>query len=142
LKYDDASWHYGGEFPKDLPHEAGATHIGMYVAWCALNGMVGELMAGDFADDLEQLRKREVTPGAWFLNTCDGKFTNEELNDEGNAFTTDYYAEELATFVVHYEETLGQGRPSIYHVPDTWQSYDLLAPVISQQYQAWKQLGH
>ena len=24
MKYDDASWHYGGNFPKDLPTEAGA----------------------------------------------------------------------------------------------------------------------
>ena len=28
-KYDDASWHYGGDFPDDLPEENGATHIGM-----------------------------------------------------------------------------------------------------------------
>ncbi|WP_262497415.1 DUF7832 domain-containing protein [Pedobacter caeni] len=28
-KYDDASWHYGGDFPKDLPQINGATHIGM-----------------------------------------------------------------------------------------------------------------
>lgn len=26
MKYDDASWHYGGEFPDDLPPTAGATH--------------------------------------------------------------------------------------------------------------------
>ena len=31
-KYDDASWHYGGDFPKDLPIEAGATHTGMFLA--------------------------------------------------------------------------------------------------------------
>ena len=23
MKYDDASWHYGGDFPADLPQEAG-----------------------------------------------------------------------------------------------------------------------
>jgi hypothetical protein len=36
MKYDDASWHFGGEFPKDLPEEAAATHTGMFVAWAFL----------------------------------------------------------------------------------------------------------
>ena len=31
MKYDDASWHYNGDFPTDLPVEAGATHIGLAV---------------------------------------------------------------------------------------------------------------
>lgn len=39
MKYDDASWHVGGDFPKELPPEAGATHIGMFAAWCMLNGL-------------------------------------------------------------------------------------------------------
>ncbi len=29
MKYDDASWHYGGEFPADSPDEFGGTHIGL-----------------------------------------------------------------------------------------------------------------
>ncbi|RML48695.1 DUF7832 domain-containing protein [Pseudomonas avellanae] len=32
MKYDDASWHYNGNFPSDLPDTAGATHIGMFLA--------------------------------------------------------------------------------------------------------------
>lgn len=43
MKYDDASWHVGGEFPKELPPQAGATHIGMFAAWCMLAGLAGEL---------------------------------------------------------------------------------------------------
>ena len=31
MKYDDASWHYGGDFPADLPQAAGATHIVMVI---------------------------------------------------------------------------------------------------------------
>ena len=42
MKYDDASWHYSGDFPKDLPNEAGSTHIAMYAAWSALNGLASE----------------------------------------------------------------------------------------------------
>ncbi|WP_163023784.1 hypothetical protein [Pseudomonas viridiflava] len=27
MKYDDASWHYTGDFPADQPKEQGGTHI-------------------------------------------------------------------------------------------------------------------
>lgn len=63
VKYDDASWHSVGSFPPDLEPEAGATHIAMFASWCVLNGIAGELHIEDFADDLEQLRSRQVTPG-------------------------------------------------------------------------------
>jgi hypothetical protein len=36
-KYDDASWHYGGDYPEDLPNENVATHIGMFLQWCIEN---------------------------------------------------------------------------------------------------------
>ena len=31
-KYDDASWHYEGDYPEDLPTANAATHIGMFLA--------------------------------------------------------------------------------------------------------------
>jgi len=34
--------------------------------------------------------------------------------------------------------TPGEALPSLYHVPDTWASYDRLAPVIAQRYGEWK----
>lgn len=102
MKYDDASWHYGGNFPENLDDEAGATHIAMFVAWCVLNGLSGELHLEDFADDLDRLRTRVSTPGEWFLANCDGKFTDEDLSEEGNAFADYYYAREEAQYLGDY----------------------------------------
>ena len=140
MKYDDASWHYGGEFPNDLTDEAAATHIGMFLAWCVLNGLAGDIHANDLAEDLEKLRTRTLTPGKWFINACDAKFFDEDVTAEGNAFIASYYAPDQPQYVVDYEETVAQGLASLYHVPDTWQTYDLLAPVISKRYEDWKRL--
>lgn len=140
MKYDDASWHYGGTFPADLDDTAGATHIAMFVAWCVLNGLGGELHIEDFAEDLEQLRTREVTPGDWFIRNCDSKFTDEDLSEEGNAFAASHYASEDAPYLADYENILGEGRETLYHVPDTWRSFDLLAPVLRERYMEWKRL--
>lgn len=142
MKYDDASWHYEGDFPNDLAPQTAATHAGMFLAWCVLHGMAGELHEDDLADELAELRARELTPGQWFVMACDAKFVDDDLNDEGNAFAASYYDLDRGHYLGDYDQALGQALPSLYHVPDTWDSYDRLAPVIGQRYDEWKrQLG-
>jgi len=134
VKYDDASWHTGGLFPADLPPEAGATHIGMFVAWCALHDLAGDI----HADALAPLQSRALTPGRWFLQACDGKFTDDDVNDDGNDFTAAYFEAEDMTYVADYQDTLALDLDSLYRVPDTWASYDALAPVIAARFAAWQ----
>jgi len=143
MKYDDASWHYGGNFPADLPIEAGATHMALFVAWCALNGMGGEPNEVENSKALEALRARAVTPSQWFIAICDEKFTDEDLSEEGNAFAIDYYNAEAkqhsrsGCYLVDYENTFPEV-PTLYGVPDTWQSYDRIAPVIARRAAKWR----
>jgi hypothetical protein len=56
-----------------------------------LAGLTGELHATESPEELGRLRSRSVTPGAFLLSACDGKFTDENLNDERNAFTQEYF---------------------------------------------------
>ena len=137
MKYDDASWHYGGDFPSDLPLEAGATHIGMFLAWALLSDLAGEIHTEDFPEGLEALRTRSVTPGAFFLEYCDGKFTDEDLSDKGNAFAVEYFNLEGGRYLKDYEEILGGSLPSLYHVPDTWHNFDLLKPTLDSRFAEW-----
>ena len=141
MKYDDASWHYGGDFPDELNDEAGATHIGMFVAWCLLNGLAGEIHEEEFPDDLAKLKNREETPGQWFIRNCDEKFTDEDLNELGNKFAEHYYAADDAPYLDVYESVLGVGVTHLYAVPDTWESYDKLAPIISSGFNQWSSNG-
>jgi hypothetical protein len=138
MKYDDASWHSGGKFPEDLPPEAGATHIGMFVAWALLSDLAGDLHIEDFPESIPMLRDRTVTPGAFFLSSCEGKFTDEDLNDEGNAFTASYFDFETGKYLSDYGDMLGRELPELYYVADTWDNFDLLKPIIDQRYADWK----
>lgn len=138
MKYDDASWHYGGDFPSDLPNEAGATHIGMFVAWALLNGLPGEVHTDEFPEDLKRLKSREITPGQFLITACDEKFTDEDLNDEGNAFTQAYFDLQTGKYLTDYESILGANVPSLYYVPDTWESFDKLSPIIKERFLQWK----
>jgi hypothetical protein len=137
MKYDDASWHYGGDFPAHLNREAGATHIAMFVTWCLLNGLAGEIHTREFPVDLEKLKNREESPGQWFIRCCDEKFTDEDLNELGNSFAQFYYAAEAAPYLTEYELSFGEDLPHLYAVPDTWGSYEKLEPQISAAFAKW-----
>lgn len=141
MKYDDASWHYGGDFPSDLPQEAGATHIGMFVAWCLLSGLAGDLFATDFPNELAALRERQITPGAFLLDACDEKFVDDELNEEGNRFALAYYQGDPNPYLADYERLFGEDHPSLYGVPDTWESFEKLLPILDHRLQSWRD-GH
>ena len=147
MKYDDASWHYGGNFPADLANEAGATHIGMFVAWGLLAGLAGDIHLQESAVGLKALRDRSITLGNFFLTYCDGKFTNEDLNDLGNSFAAVYYESEPSPYLQDYEKLfltkrfLRSSLPSLYHVPDSWESFDRLRPVLDKRFATWRQAG-
>jgi len=138
MKYDDSSWHYGGEFPGDLPMEAGATHAGMYLAWALLNGLGGDLFASEEPEIVAELQTKSITPGKFFLKYCDGKLTDDDLSEVGNQFTEVYFDFEKGRFVEDYEEVLAESLESLYHVPDTWESFDRLRPVIDKRFAAWQ----
>ena len=60
--YDDATWHHGDHFPRDLPPEAAATHSGLFLAWALFTGLGGDHHRVDSPDELEHLRARKLTP--------------------------------------------------------------------------------
>ncbi|MBV8757077.1 MAG: hypothetical protein JO257_07380 [Deltaproteobacteria bacterium] len=136
-KYDDASWHSGGEkFPADVPEEAGGTHIGMFVAWAVLAGVGSDDICGEHSDEAQfvaQLRQRSITPGA-FIFVLDGKFTDFVLNDEGNAFTRAYYDR----YAEDYAATVGGDVADAYYIEDSWATFDRLKPMLDQRLAEWR----
>lgn len=137
MKYDDASWHCEGDFPKDLESTAAATHTGMFVTWAFLSGLAGAIHLEDFPDDILRLEARQLTPGKFFLQTCDGKFTDEDLNEEGNEFARDYFDFQRGSYLKDYEQVLAHHLPSLYHVADTWDNFDKLKPALDQRFSEW-----
>jgi hypothetical protein len=139
VAYDRADWHYGGDFPPDLPPENGGTHIGMFLAWAICNGLEGELHRAESAEGLAAVRARARTGRDFLFEYCDEKFWEEDLCQEGNAFAAAYYAANgPASYLYDYDRALGTGLPSLYHVEDSWGNYDRIAPVISRRYSAWR----
>lgn len=140
MKYDDAEYCFLNFETDRLPNEAGGTHMGMYLAWAASKG----LLDWDFDEEtLAPLLAREVTGSQLFFDRCDGKLTDDDFGDIGNAFTASYYE---AHFVADYARVFadqipngGETTDDFCSVPDTWENYDRLAPVLDERFAKWRQ---
>ena len=153
-KYDDASWHYGGDFPDDLPEENGATHIGMFLTWCIDNDLLSEEQIEDSEDEIESVKNRKMTGAEFLIDICDEKFTDYDLNDIGNEFATDYY-EDGTKFSKKHKNYFGDyaeifdikvidnnlDQDSLYRIENSWTNYDLIKSRIDKRFSEWKEFN-
>lgn len=108
----------------------------MFLAWAIHRGLVGDLHEAESREALDAVRRRAMTGRQFLFNICDEKFWSDDLNDEGNAFAMYYY--DSHTYYADYEATLARELPTLYHVADTWESYDRIGRVIDRRYYEWK----
>lgn len=140
MSYDRADFDYSSE-QQPLPKGHAATHIGMFLAWAVVNGLENDWHRQRSAALLERLRKREITGRQFFESACGDRFSERDLNPEGNSFAEYYYIDEAGhrgLYFEDYKKTLAARQPSFWHVQDTWENYDKLAPVLNRRFQEWK----
>jgi len=137
MKYDDASWHYGADNFGELPEINGYTHTGTFVAWAMLNGLAGELHTHEWPEEIDKLKAREITPAEFFRDNCDGKFTDEDLNDLGNKFAQSFFEESYLGVYAQAADPENKFE-NIYEIPSDWETYDNVAPKIQYAFNAWK----
>ncbi|MFY7843681.1 hypothetical protein [uncultured Chryseobacterium sp.] len=151
-KYDDASWHYGSDFPEELPIKNGATHTGMFLNWCINNDFISEEFKEDHEEDIQSLKRREITGAEFIVDFMDGKFSEYDLNETGNAFAHDYYKDDtdfgnrfssFADDYVNLFDTKAEENDyeyeTFYHIEDTYENYDLMKQVIDYRFEEWKE---
>jgi len=140
MSYDRADNDYSSE-QEPLPKGHAATHIGMFLAWAALHGLINDFHEQHSAPVLAKLRGRQLTGRQFFEAVCQEQFGEKDLNVEGNAFAEYYYkntAGERGPYFSDYKKVMTTGLPSFWHVSDTWDNYERIAPVITRRYEAWK----
>ena len=136
-KYDDEDWHSGGEgFAEGLPISAGCTHIGMFLAWCTINGLEGDEHADELLPIKKMYQKRISAPGKWLYEYCDGTFMSDHLSDLGIEFAKIYY--NGGEYLDDYASKLEGEVESLYEVEDSWNTYDKIAVVIQKRFNEWK----
>ncbi|KAJ6787740.1 hypothetical protein PWT90_03999 [Aphanocladium album] len=137
---DCLEWHQGDDLPAGLDPAAAGTHIGMFLTWIILNDCTSEAHEDDHAEALEAVQSRTLTGRGYLMDKCGGNLRDTDLGEDAQLFAKEYYgsnAEGHSPYLEDYERTLAAGLPSIYHVQDGWDNYDLLAPVIDAAYERW-----
>ncbi|MCL2157314.1 MAG: hypothetical protein FWH54_04745 [Methanobrevibacter sp.] len=152
VKYDDASWHYGGDFPKDLTEENAATHIGMFLVWCINNDLISDELKEISKKDIDDVKSRKMTGSEFLFKICDEKFIDCDLSEFGQKFTNDYYEDSRSKFARKFGEYIrdladifnekaeknGFEYETLYHVENTWENYDLIAKKLDERFVQWK----
>src|SRR5262249_46048100 len=137
IVFDKAKWHYEGEYPADLDEDQAFVHTGLFLGWIIDAGLFSEEFEEDFEKEIRRFKARKLTgPGVYRL--ADGVFVDDMLSEEGLAFTQAYFDFEKGKYLKDYDKLLSGGLASMYHVPDTWASYDALKPQIDKRYAAWR----
>ena len=132
---DRADWHYGNDFPENLPEENGGTHIGMYLNWIIDNELIGKFHLTESKDGIEKVKSGEITGRDFLFDYCDGKFWNEELNEIGLEFTESYYSSDK--YFGDYAKVLANELDNIYEVKDNRQNYSLIKEKLDQRFNKW-----
>ena len=137
MKYDDAEYFFLNFETDELENSAGATHIGMFLAWAMLRGLASpELLA---SEECEQIKARATTGCEVVVDLCDCKLFDSDLSPLGNAFASWYYDSQ---FFADYGDVFGVTDAStdeFCSVADTWANFDKLAPVLDRRFAKWRQ---
>lgn len=138
MAYDKMKWHYDGDYPENLPKENAGTHIGMFLAWCIENNLVGELHLEDSQEELQQVIARQITGRDFLIDMCDETFCDEDLNDKGCEFAEFYYAPDDSPYFDDYLSAFEKTEKTLYEVENSWENYDKLKPLIDKRFKEWK----
>ncbi len=141
---DRADWHYGGNYPKELPQENGGTHIGMYLNWIIDKNLIGETHLIESKEGIKEVKDGLITGRDFLFNYCDEKFWVKDLNEEGLGFTKYYYQDSIkgdgsyGQYLVDYETILGKNFDSLYEIPNSIENYKKISKQIDSVYSRWK----
>jgi hypothetical protein len=84
------------------------------------------------ADDLQKVLDGELTGTDFLFRNCDGKFTDEDLIEEGNAFIASYYGED-GPYLKDYAELFGD---LMYVASESEHDFGKFSRMVDERYKA------
>jgi hypothetical protein len=137
VTYDKAMNHFLGNFPDALPIEQAYVHIGIFLGWIIDNNLYSEFFEDESEIQIYRFKNRQITCTI-LSEIWDGYLGYDLFNKEGNLFAYYYYGG--GVYKKDYETILAKDLPSIYHVKDSWENYELMSKKINERFEEWKKL--
>ena len=92
-----------------------------------MQGWAGDLHREEGNDDVDAVVRGEMSGTAFLFKYCDGKFTDEDLNDEGNNFASSYYGSD---YTGDYVELFAD---KMYVAPEPAHDVDILFKLLDKR---------
>ena len=131
---DDISEHMGA----DVPLEKAAVPLGVFFSWCANLQLIHPDFSALHETEVLRLRMRELTPGEFFIRATGGRISTDQLNERGRLFAEAFYPD----YPRAYAESLALSAEHLFDAEDSWDTYDRVAPWLTQRYYAFADAGH
>lgn len=137
--YDKIEWHINGDFPKGLKPESAGIHTGMFLEWIINNDLISDFHLKESLNSIDLVKNRMMDGLTFLIKECDSKFTDEDLNNEGNKFAFYYYADDndYCDYIDDYANVF-KDHTSLYSVENNLKNYNLIEQVISKKYGLWE----
>lgn len=138
MKYDDAEYFFLNFETDTLENEAGATHIGMFMAWMILHELISDEARESNAEALAKVKAKEMTGAQYVVDMQDCKLFDSDLSELGNAFAMSYYESDYARDYMQAMGVSDDTADDFCRVEDTWANYAKIARVLDLRFDAFK----
>jgi hypothetical protein len=136
--YDKAKYHRESVELAGLDEVQAEVHTAYFLGWLIDNDLLSDEMRNECAELLADYKSRKKTAidvyGWW--DCC---LVDDMLSDDGNAFAQFYFDFENGQYLADYADLLVQDLPSEFHVPYTWENYEIIRLQIDRRYAEWRQ---
>jgi len=134
--YDKAKYHRESVELAGLDEEQAGVHTAFFLGWLIDNDLVSDEMrdeCGELLADYKSRKKTAIDVYGWW-DCC---LIDDMLSAEGNAFAQAYFDFKNGQYLTDYGELLVRDLPSEFHVPYTWENYEIIRLQIDRRYTDW-----
>ncbi len=139
MKYDDVTWHWEGNYPKNLSKNNAYNHIAVLLNWAIIRNLLNETYVQSLDPQilkaLQDILKRKIMARNFLIKYCDGCLLSEFFTDEANEFLQVYYEK------YYLDDFFGTYNDNYYGVANNWDVYDRITILLDDRFAEWKAIG-
>lgn len=136
--YDKAKYHRESVELAGLDEVQAEVHTAYFLGWLIDTDLLSDEMRDECAEliaDYKSRKKTAIDVYGWW-DCC---LVDDMLSDDGNAFAQSYFDFTNGQYLADYADLLVQDLPSEFHVPYTWENYDIIRLQIDRRYAKWRE---
>ena len=138
--YDKAKYHHETVMDAGLDDVQSEVHTAFFLGWLLDNALTSDDFNRECPELIAQYNSREIN-ALKVYEWWDCCLIDDMLSDTGNAFTQHYFDFNRGQYLADYSELLVRDLPSEFHVPYSWENYEIIQERIDSRFQQWQAKG-